>query len=738
MQTIWPVGKSFPINAHLFSWASHPTKDAPPNSASAWKPVAATNRQTSRGAVICVVATIACLAPFANKAFHIDDILFLYAGRQICAHPADPYGFKVNWSGSEMPMAEEATNPPLTSYYIALAASCLGWSETALHLAFLVPAVAAVLGTYFLALRFCSEPLLAALATLLCPVFLISSTTLMCDIMMLAFVVWAVVLWLRSAEGGSRVFALLSACLLAAATLTKYFAVSFIPLLLVYSLLRWPRVGWRVLYLAIPVGVFLVYDLTMRSLYGHSHLYGAGWYALVTHDAGSWLFRRYLARGLVTLSFTGGCLATVIFYAPLLWSRRVLAVGLLGTGLMVWMLYGPRGFVLQLSVFVVGGVSLVALAIADLWQARDAESALLVLWTLGTLVFCWLVNWTVNGRTILPMAPAASILIVRRLDRYAKDTVGRPFFRKFGPLVLVAFLAAAVTWADTRWADSIRVAAGKIRDQYGLQKNTVLFTGHWGFQYYLESYRFKRLDSTRDRLLPGSVLIVSNFSTEALPLPKDTFSKSVAIELASCPYLATMRPETRAGFYAAGYGELPFAAGPATKECCHVMTVAHACEINPLIKHCQEELKQHPDSADLLGNLGNALFSADRTSEAREYLERAVQRNFQDAVTYHNLAWLLATREPAQGGDSLRALTLAERACGLTDSPSYACLDTLAAAYAAAGRFPKAIATAQKAMALASATGEILSARQIKARLGLYEEHRAYRAPAQPPLQHEP
>jgi tetratricopeptide (TPR) repeat protein len=738
MRTIWSTSKIFLIGIHYFSGASHRTKDMPPNSASALKPVEATNRHTLRGAVICVVATIASLAPFANKAFHIDDILFLYAGRQICAHPADPYGFKVNWSGSAMPMAEEATNPPLTSYYIALVASCIGWSETALHLAFLVPAVAAVLGTYFLALRFCTEPLLAALATLLCPVFLISSTTLMCDTMMLALVVWAVVLWLRSAEDGSHVFALLSAGLIAAATLTKYFAASFIPLLLVYSLLRWPRVKWRVLYLALPVAVFLVYDFAMHSRYGQSPLYGVGSYAMVTHGGNRWQFRRFLGRGIVTLSFAGGCLATVLFYAPLLWSRRVLAVGLLGMGLMVWVLYGPRGFLLQLSVFVVGGVSLVALAIVDFWHARDAESALLVLWMLGTLVFCWLINWTVNGRTILPMAPAASILIVRRLDRYAKDTVGRPFFLKFGPLVLVAFLAAAVTWADTRWADSIRVAAGKLRDQYGLQKNTLRFTGHWGFQYYMESYGFKHLDSVRDRLLPGGVVVVSNFSSEPLSLPQDTFSKSVAIELASCPYLATMRREIRAGFYAAGYGELPFAVGPATKECCQVMTVAHACELNPLIKHCQEELKQHPDSADLLGNLGNALFSVDRMSEAREYLERAVQRNSPDAVTYSHLAWLLATREPAQGGDPPRAVTMAERGCALMDNPSYACLDTLAVAYAAAGRFPEAITAVQKALALASAAGETLSAKQIEARLRLYHEHRAYRAPSQPPIHHEP
>ena len=188
--------------------------------------------------------TVASVVPFANKAFHIDDTFFLYIARQICADPADPFGFKINWYGSEEPIFGIAKSGPLTSYYLALAASCLGWSEPALHIAFLVPAVAAILGTYFLAARLCAHPTLAALATLFCPAFLVCSTGVMADTMTLALSVWSVALWLRSAESGSHFCAFLSACLIAAASVTRYAAiVSLMPLLLAYSLLRWPRVA---------------------------------------------------------------------------------------------------------------------------------------------------------------------------------------------------------------------------------------------------------------------------------------------------------------------------------------------------------------------------------------------------------------------------------------------------------------------------------------------------------------
>ena len=64
-----------------------------------------------------------CLAPFINKAFYIDDTLFVRAGEQIQKHPLDFYGFKINWFDQTLPMSESTENPPLASYYIALVAS---------------------------------------------------------------------------------------------------------------------------------------------------------------------------------------------------------------------------------------------------------------------------------------------------------------------------------------------------------------------------------------------------------------------------------------------------------------------------------------------------------------------------------------------------------------------------------------------------------------------------------------
>ena len=55
-------------------------------------------------ALIAAFAVIAALAPFINKAFHIDEPLFIWMAHQISRHPQDPYGFSVNWYSTVQPI----------------------------------------------------------------------------------------------------------------------------------------------------------------------------------------------------------------------------------------------------------------------------------------------------------------------------------------------------------------------------------------------------------------------------------------------------------------------------------------------------------------------------------------------------------------------------------------------------------------------------------------------------------
>src|SRR5437879_7911179 len=274
--------------------------------------------------------TVLCLLPFSGRAFHTDDTLFIWAAQNITKHPFNPYGFQLNWELTKVRMAEITQNPPLASYYMALAASVVGWSERALHLAFLLPTLALVLGTYRLAQKFTRSPLLAAFATLLTPGLLVSACSTMCDPMMLAIWTWAAILWIEGLEPQRPLFLLASALLIAACELTKYFGASLILLLFVYSIARQRRVGSWAWYLLIPVAALVGYELLTAKMYGHGLLFTAADFSRKQHIIDR---ATRTARGLVALSYAGGCTLPALVFAPIVWSRRQIMIGVSCSGL---------------------------------------------------------------------------------------------------------------------------------------------------------------------------------------------------------------------------------------------------------------------------------------------------------------------------------------------------------------------------------------------------------------------
>jgi Tfp pilus assembly protein PilF len=150
-------------------------------------------------------------------------------------------------------------------------------------------------------------------------------------------------------------------------------------------------------------------------------------------------------------------------------------------------------------------------------------------------------------------------------------------------------------------------------------------------------------------------------------------------------------------------------------------------KIEEAIRHYELAVQIQPDFAEAQNSLGLALRQVGRTRQAIEHWEQALKTKPDFADACNNLAWPLATLPPTEGGNPTRAVALAERACELTEMTDPAYLDTLAAAYAASGRFNDAATVAQKAVELARSGGEPQLAANIEDRLQLYRAGRAYR-----------
>jgi 4-amino-4-deoxy-L-arabinose transferase-like glycosyltransferase len=551
---------------------------------------------------------LACLLPFLDKPFHIDDPLFLWAARHIQSDPTNFYDFKVNWYGAAMRMSDVTQNPPVTCYYLALATAVVGWGEPALHAAFLLPALAALWGTYRLAELFGNRPALAALAALSTPVFLVSSTSVMCDVMMLAFWVWTVVWWERGLRRQSSGLLYVAGVLIGVCALTKYFGMCLIPLLATYSLAD--RQPWRRWLgpLLVPVLILGAYHGLTKSLYGHSLLSNAASYAT---EAREWGLITHGKALLSALAFLGGCVACVAFFLPWLFSWRSLvalaAAGVLPLGLAlsdVSKLPGHHGLVLaQLFLWGTLGFAVLALAAADLWTRRDPSSVLLFLWVLGTFVFAGYVNWTINGRSILPLVPAVAVLMTRRMAAHRPGGGPRWLFLALLP---AAALALLVTWADYTQAWAARRTAERVAAAAEDDPGTHWFQGHWGFQYYLQQKGWYPWDALHLEDKPGDLLALplnnADVMTDDLKLKEALLENQVCewglYETQPCPWLSTMQGHVGAGFYACVYGPLPFAVGRVPPEKCVVIII--------LVPYSEDHNSSSPTTDNPSGGKGTA------------------------------------------------------------------------------------------------------------------------------------
>jgi tetratricopeptide (TPR) repeat protein len=145
------------------------------------------------------------------------------------------------------------------------------------------------------------------------------------------------------------------------------------------------------------------------------------------------------------------------------------------------------------------------------------------------------------------------------------------------------------------------------------------------------------------------------------------------------------------------------------------------------IPHFEKVLALAPDSAEARFYLGNAFYLKGRIAEALAHWRKVLAAEPNDLRVLNQAAWVLATNSEASFRNGAEAVELAERAVRVSSGRQPRIIATLAASYAEAGQFPKAIETARQALDLATQENNRQLAEGLNAMIALYQANTPFR-----------
>ncbi|PYK29140.1 MAG: hypothetical protein DME57_11315 [Verrucomicrobia bacterium] len=153
-------------------------------------------------------------------------------------------------------------------------------------------------------------------------------------------------------------------------------------------------------------------------------------------------------------------------------------------------------------------------------------------------------------------------------------------------------------------------------------------------------------------------------------------------------------------------------------------------DLDGAIAEWRTMLSMRPDDAGANTSLGNALVQKGLLREAADHYEKALHSDPESILALNNLAWVISTGPD----DSLRnneiALKLALKANRLSNGNNPVFIRTLAAAYAQAGQFDKALEVARHAAEEANAQGARDLAAEIAHDADVYQRREPLRDPS--------
>lgn len=399
-----------------------------------------------------------------------DDYYYLSGAMHGQIDPAHPHQARYIFQGRQVWMLGHP-HPPLNSWILTATLAAAGdiRAET-FHAVYVALSMLVVAGVFSLARRYSPHPALATLLVLSTPAFLVAGNSLESDLPFLAC--WTAAM---AAFVSGRLW--LAVPLLAATGLAAYQSVVIIPIL------------WTWLWL-------------------EDRRWAAGWLASLTpaFTLVAWQMFEKWSAGVYPLAVTSSYFAE---YGLQKSEAKLLnAQALLGH-----------------AVFVVGPVLLLALVLLRRrerpWDRRDTW---LLAWTGIFFAAALVLFFAGSARYLLPLAPAAALLVTRRLAAYPRVLMAG--------IAIQLVLGFALARANFEHWRGYQQFVERLKPE--IKSRRVWINGEWGLRYYAETEGALPLEQGQ-AVMPGDVVVTSKLS---YPIPFTTGGGTLA-PLAEL----TIRPE---------------------------------------------------------------------------------------------------------------------------------------------------------------------------------------------------
>ena len=156
------------------------------------------------------------------------------------------------------------------------------------------------------------------------------------------------------------------------------------------------------------------------------------------------------------------------------------------------------------------------------------------------------------------------------------------------------------------------------------------------------------------------------------------------------------------------------------------MALAMNGQLNEAVRQLSQAIELNPANAQAHYRLGSVLAGQHNFDRALIHHRRAAELNPDWVAAIRSMAWILATHPNEQRREPERALKLAKQAARLSGNKNAVVLDTLAAAYASAGQYDRAVSIAQAAIKIASSQPASPFSNQVHERLQRYQQRKPY------------